>query len=153
MEFQWRWNININPSHCHFPPQGARAQRVEYLLLHAFHAKKYIVPDKNSFRSKETKLVKRRSNHGVEDQNVDGVVTEEPQNDEHVKGKKGPGYSGGLVLEPKKGLYDKYILLLDFNSLYPSIIQVNDPANSFKSFSPSLFLSLVIWVSIFSPTM
>ncbi|KAF8406300.1 hypothetical protein HHK36_008385 [Tetracentron sinense] len=108
--------------------QGARAQRVEYLLLHAFHSKKYIVPDKISARGKETNLTKRKMAHSaggdVDDLDINDAPFENdsPHRDQG-KGKKGPAYSGGLVLEPKKGLYDKYILLLDFNSLYPSIIQ------------------------------
>lgn len=112
--------------------QGARAQRVEYLLLHAFHAKKYIVPDKFSTHAKETKLTKRRVTHGVDDGNFDDADIDDANYDndasesDHKKSKKAASYAGGLVLEPKKGLYDKYILLLDFNSLYPSIIQVDN---------------------------
>ncbi|KAM0843787.1 hypothetical protein ACQ4PT_057484 [Festuca glaucescens] len=107
--------------------QGARAQRVEYLLLHSFHAKKFIVPDKFA-RSKEVNFAKRKMNADTEGANAaDGVadpsVDDEAHHGDQGKARKGPSYAGGLVLEPKKGLYDKYILLLDFNSLYPSIIQ------------------------------
>ncbi|KAG6482893.1 hypothetical protein ZIOFF_059532 [Zingiber officinale] len=108
--------------------QGARAQRVEYLLLHAFHAKKYITPDKISSRTKELNTTKRKSIN-CQDINEDDARKDHESIDIDVlhidqsKGKKGPAYAGGLVLEPKKGLYDKLILLLDFNSLYPSILQ------------------------------
>lgn len=79
-----------------------RAQRIEYLLLHEFHNNKFILPDKMSAKEKAAAA---------------------PDGSASKKGGKGPQYAGGLVLEPKKGLYDRYILLLDFNSLYPSIIQ------------------------------
>ncbi|CAA7030946.1 unnamed protein product [Microthlaspi erraticum] len=108
--------------------QGGKAQRNEYYLLHTFHSRKYILPDKMSQHMKEIKSSKKRINHGPEDHNnVDELdVDLALENDDPSKGnktKKVPAYAGGLVLEPKKGLYDKYVLLLDFTSLYPSIIQ------------------------------
>ncbi|XP_028403714.1 DNA polymerase alpha catalytic subunit-like [Dendronephthya gigantea] len=87
---------------------GGRSERNEYLLLHAFDEKSYICPDK-SFEKKQKTAT---SNEGDE---ANAQTTK--------KGRKKPAYSGGLVLEPKRGFYDKFILLLDFNSLYPSIIQ------------------------------
>ncbi|EOA12793.1 hypothetical protein CARUB_v10025741mg [Capsella rubella] len=106
--------------------QGARAQRNEYYLLHTFHSKKYILPDKLSQHIKERKSSNRRINHGPEDHSLDELdvdLASENDPSKDNKTKKGPAYAGGLVLEPKKGLYDKYVLLLDFSSLYPSIIQ------------------------------
>eukprot|EP01133_Synstelium_polycarpum_P018294 gene18294-21889_t len=67
-----------------------RAERIEYLLLHSFYARKYVLPDKYK---------------------GSGPI-----------GKKA-AYSGGRVIEPKRGFYDRYVIALDFNSLYPSIIQ------------------------------
>lgn len=89
---------------------GGRSERNEFLLLHAFTEKNYIVPDKVYGK----KFI------------VDDAEEQEetaPNNVSKKQGKKKAAYSGGLVLDPKKGFYDKLILLMDFNSLYPSIIQ------------------------------
>uniref|UniRef100_A0A8C4X2G6 DNA polymerase n=1 Tax=Eptatretus burgeri TaxID=7764 RepID=A0A8C4X2G6_EPTBU len=91
--------------------QGGRAERNEFLLLHAFHEKNFIVPDKH-FNRKATQ------------EPVVGEEEEEAGTSGKTRlAKKKAAYAGGLVLEPKVGFYDTFILLLDFNSLYPSIIQ------------------------------
>lgn len=87
--------------------QGARAERIEFLLLHEFKRLGYLLPDK---------LPDRVKNAGKDGKDGKGKGKK-------GKGRRKPAYTGGLVLEPKRGLYDTSILLLDFNSLYPSIIQ------------------------------
>ena len=83
---------------------GTRAERNEYILLHEFYKNKYICPDKTYGKAKPH-------------------VEEEAEGEDAVDVKKKDKYKGGLVFEPEKGLYDKFILVMDFNSLYPSIIQ------------------------------
>lgn len=82
---------------------GTRAERNEYILLHEFHKNKYVCPDKAAFKGKQKE--------------------EEVDEDDNADAKKKDKYKGGLVFEPEKGLYDKFVLVMDFNSLYPSIIQ------------------------------
>jgi len=88
---------------------GGRAERNEYILLHEFHRLKYICPDKLWGKKAAT------------------AAKPEPQDDDPNAPKatksKRDKYKGGLVFEPKRGLWDKYVLVMDFNSLYPSIIQ------------------------------
>ena len=91
---------------------GGRSERNEFLLLHAFFEKGYIAPDKITHNQKDSNAVTQKKTT----QKSEGTETA-PQPSKKAQ------YTGGLVLEPKKGLYETYIVLLDFNSLYPSIIQ------------------------------
>ena len=73
--------------------QNQRAERNEMLLIHEFHRLGFIYPDRPEIKYEEKSDKKKNQ------------------------------YSGGKVLDPVSGLYDKYVILLDFNSLYPSIIR------------------------------
>ncbi|CZT16094.1 related to DNA polymerase alpha catalytic subunit [Ramularia collo-cygni] len=88
---------------------GTRAERNEYILLHEFYRNKYICPDKVFGKGASNKKLEENGDGDGEEGGADA--------------KKKDKYKGGLVFEPEKGLYDKFILVMDFNSLYPSIIQ------------------------------
>uniref|UniRef100_A0A8C5EU75 DNA polymerase n=1 Tax=Gouania willdenowi TaxID=441366 RepID=A0A8C5EU75_GOUWI len=79
---------------------GGRSERNEFLLLHAFHDKNYIVPDKPSFKRTQAEMVIL----------IELLIF---LNFRHIN--PFPALCSGF--------YDKFVLLLDFNSLYPSIIQ------------------------------
>lgn len=83
---------------------AGRSERNEYLLLHAFHEENFICPEKHVFKSN------KRMYQSDAEQELAPV-------------RRKAAYAGGLVLEPKAGYYDSCVLLMDFNSLYPSIIR------------------------------
>lgn len=75
--------------------RNMKLNRNEMLLLHEFNALNYILPDYYPYSATKTQKEK--------------IKTET--------------YQGGLVYQPQRGLYTNYVLMLDFNSLYPSIIR------------------------------
>ena len=74
---------------------GGQSQRIEIMLLHEFRKRNYLMPTKPS----KTKMARR------------------------LKERDKQGLQGATVLEPKKGLHaDGCTLVLDFKSLYPSLM-------------------------------
>lgn len=77
---------------------GGRSERNEYILLHEFHRQKYVCPDK---LSKEERLKAEAAARAELDDEAAAAQA----------GKKKDKFKGGLVFEPKKALYDKFILV------------------------------------------
>jgi DNA polymerase alpha subunit A len=75
--------------------RNSKTARNEMLIMHHFAAENYILPDYYKYEPGVKKEKKLNSN----------------------------SYQGGQVINPKKGLYKDYVLMLDFASLYPSIIR------------------------------
>ncbi|GAA5873099.1 hypothetical protein JCM8547_006792 [Rhodosporidiobolus lusitaniae] len=98
---------------------GNRAERNEYILLHRFNETGFVVPDKIASWEKKAQIAKADKSAKAKGRKTTGE--DEPKVE--IKREK---FKGGLVFEPEKGLWDRYVLVMDYNSLYPSIIQEFD---------------------------
>ncbi|KAL0222610.1 hypothetical protein RCL1_002464 [Eukaryota sp. TZLM3-RCL] len=95
-----------------------RSKRIEWLLLHKFKGE-YLLPERQFKSKKEIEKIEEEIN---DDEDADP----NPNQVSNDSRKRKPTYTGGLVLEPQKGLYTTFVLVLDFLSLYPSIIREFD---------------------------
>lgn len=87
--------------------------------MHRFKETGFIVPDKISSWEKKEQIKKAENAKKSKKQTENGEEAPKVE----IKKEK---FKGGLVFDPDKGLWDRYILVMDYNSLYPSIIQEFD---------------------------
>ena len=82
---------------------GGRSERNEYLLLHAFNEKNFIVPDK--YQNRKTPLPVAAVSAADGDGDDDDEHQQQATQGTKKHGRRKPAYAGGLVLEPKRGLW------------------------------------------------
>ena len=120
---------------------GGRSERNEFLLLHAFTESNHLVPDKeyydeSKFAPNAGKNTKGKKNPVQNNKKPNSNDRQDEECESHIQDadeenqvakvsapRKKPSYAGGLVLEPKIGYYSDFVLILDFNSLYPTIMR------------------------------
>ncbi|KAJ2741266.1 DNA-directed DNA polymerase alpha catalytic subunit pol1, partial [Coemansia sp. BCRC 34301] len=103
---------------------GARAERNEYLLLHEFYLNKFIRPDRFFGNNRPTESGSGKpaaASLSVEMAEAIDQQDADADDDEAAAaaaaatetggkaGKRKPAYLGGLVLEPKRGFYDRFV--------------------------------------------